>query len=176
MHKRIIGKLISIFFSVKFLKKSNEKKIDANTWLVLDSTIRDNPLEKSVAMPNLFYDCLPFELQHNILIFSCVGQIKQHRMLYKKNFTKPGFVTIYEKTHGRGVPKCLTREVLNKSNFRLYWHITLSSVNHMQMKSNPILFMKYMKHKTLIDMCITNGLQIKKNWSKQNLISHLMKI
>jgi len=97
-------------------------------------------------------------------------------MLYKKNFTKPGFVTIYEKTQGRGVPKWITREVLNKSNFRLYWAITLSIVNDIQRMSNPILFMKYMKHKTLIDMCITNGLQIKKNWSKQHLISHLIKI
>jgi hypothetical protein len=97
-------------------------------------------------------------------------------MLYKKNFTKPGFVTNFEKTHGRSVPKWITREVLNKSNFRLYRAITLDSVNHMQMKANPILFMKYMKHKTLINMCITNGLQIKKNWSKQHLISHLIKI
>jgi hypothetical protein len=97
-------------------------------------------------------------------------------MLYKMDFTEPCLVIIYEKTHGDRLLKRLTREALNKSNFGLYWAITLSSVNHIERTSNPILYMKYMKHKTLIDMCITNGLQIKKNWSKQKLISHLMKI
>jgi hypothetical protein len=127
-------------------------------------------------MLNLFYDCLPFELQHKILIWSSVSQIVKKRMLYKKNFMKPGFVTIFEKAHGRGIPKWLTREIIIKSNFRMYLGVMLDNINHVQWMANPILFMKYMKHKTLIDMCLTNGLQIKKNWSKQRLISHLIKI
>jgi hypothetical protein len=89
---------------------------------------------------------------------------------------KPGFVTIFEKAHGRGIPKWLTREIIIKSNFRMYLGVMLDNINHVQWMANPILFMKYMKHKTLIDMCLTNGLQIKKNWSKQRLISHLIKI
>ena len=127
-------------------------------------------------MLNLFYDCLPFELQHKILIWSSVSQVKEQRMLYKKKVTEPGFVTIFEKTHSRSVPKWITREIIIKSNFRMYWGIMLDNVNHAQWMANPILFMKYMKHKTLIDMCLTNGLQIKKNWSKQRLISQLIKI
>lgn len=127
-------------------------------------------------MLNLFYDCLPFEIQHKILIWSLVSQIVEKRKLHKHNVTKTCFISIFEKTHGRNVPKWITREILNKSNSILYWWFMLNGVDHMQWMDSPILYMKYMKHKTLIDMCLTNGLQIKKNWSKKRLISQLIKI
>lgn len=127
-------------------------------------------------MLNLFYDCLPFELQHKILIWSSVSQVKEQRKLHSHNVMKSCFISIFEKTHGRKVPKHVTRDILFTNNLRLYWAYMLSGVNHIQWMNSPILFMKYMKHKTLIDMCLVNGLQIKKNWSKQRLISHLIKI
>lgn len=127
-------------------------------------------------MFNLFYDCLPFELQHKILIWSSVSQIIEKRKLHRHNVMKPCFKYIFEKAHGKKVPKHVTHNILFTNNLRLYWGYMLSGIDHIQWMTSPILFMKYMKHKTLIDMCLTNGLQIKKNWSKQRLISFLIKI
>lgn len=127
-------------------------------------------------MLNLFYDCLPYEIQHKILILSSVSQIKEKKNSQSYNITDPCFIYIFEKTHGRKIPKNLTRKLLRMSNNNLYWYFMISGIDHLQKMSNSILFMKYMKHKTLIDMCITNGLTIKKNWSKQRLISLLIKI
>lgn len=127
-------------------------------------------------MLNLFYDCLPFELQHKIIIWSSVNQIIEKRKLHRHNVMKPCFISIFEKTHGKKVPKHVTRDILFTNNIKLYWYFMLSGLDHIQWMTSPILFMKYMKHKNLIDMCISNGLEIKKNWSKQRLISCLIKI
>lgn len=127
-------------------------------------------------MFNLFYDYLPFEIQHKILICSSVSQIFEKRKLHRHNVMRPCFVSIYEKTYGRKVPNHIRNDILFTNNVTLYWYYMLSGIDHIQRMTSPILFMKYMKHKNLIDMCITNGLQIKKNWSKQRLISYLMKI
>ncbi len=127
-------------------------------------------------MFNLFYDCLPFELQHKILIWSSVSQIIEKRKLHRHNVMKPCFIYIFEKAYARKVPTHVRRDILFTNNLRMYWGYMLSGIDHIQRMTSPILFMKYMKHKTLIDMCITNGLLIKKNWSKQRLISCLIKI
>ena len=127
---------------------------------------------------NLFYDCLPFELQHKILIWSSVSQIVEKRKLLGNSVSKQFFIYIYKKTHGcYTVPKWVTHDIFIKNNIRLYWSCMLNSgVDHIQMMASPILSMKWMKQKTLIHMCLTNELEIKKNWSKQRLISHLLKI
>lgn len=127
-------------------------------------------------MFNLFYDSLPFELQHKILIWSSVSQILEKRKLHRHNVIKPCFISIFQKAHGRKVPKHIIRNILFTNNIRMYWTYILTGVDHIQWMANPILFMKYMKHKNLIDMCIANGLQINKNWSKQRIISYLIKI
>lgn len=127
-------------------------------------------------MLNFFYDYLPFELQHKILIWSSVSQIAEKRKLHRHNVMKSCFIYIFEKAYGRKVPKYVTRYILFTNNLKLYWAYMLCGVDHIQWMTSPILFMKYMKHKTLIDMCVTNGLQIKKNWSKKHLISQLIKI
>lgn len=125
---------------------------------------------------NLFYDILPYELQHNILIWSFVSEIREKRKLHRHNVLKPIFETHFVKSHGRKLPKWIISNILFTNNLKLYWSIVLDSVNHIQIMNNPILFLKFMKHKTLIDLCLVNKIEIKKNWSKQRLISNLIKI
>lgn len=127
-------------------------------------------------MLNLFYDYLPFELQHKILIWSSVSQLIEKRKLHRHNVTKPCFTYIFEKGHGRKVPIYITKNILFTNNVELYWCYILSGLAHIQFMTNSILFMKFLNHKTLCDMCILNGLKIKKNWSKRHLIFLLIKI
>lgn len=124
---------------------------------------------------NLFYDILPYELQHKILICSFINEIREKRKLHRHNVMKPLFGTLFEKSHGRKIPKWIISNILFTNNLKLYWSIILDSVNHIQLMNSPILFLKFMNHKTLIELCLANTVEIKKNWSKKRLISNLIK-
>ena len=125
---------------------------------------------------NLFYDILPYELQHKILMICLMGDMREKILLRRHKANKKIFEEMFKKSHGRKLPKWTIHNIVFGNNVTLYWRILLDSVNHIQYMNNPILFMKFMKHKLLIKMCLDNDLKIKKNWSKQKLIGILMGI
>lgn len=127
-------------------------------------------------MYNWFYNHLPYELQHKILILSSVTQIKERINKNCYDLTNPCFISIFKKTYGRKISKTDADKLKRMSNNNLYWYFMINGIDQITLMSNPILVMNNMKQKTLIDMCVTNNLTIKKNWSKKRLISQLMKI
>ena len=122
-------------------------------------------------MYNLFYN-LPHELQNIIFRFAVNKNIDERNYCLNNLFDD-----YYIKTHNvRKQPKWYALVVgmfpKQKYNKELYHMV---DDYYFRMNHN-VLSMQWMKRDRLIDLCEGNGLTIKKNSSKRNLITILLKV
>ena len=125
---------------------------------------------------NLFYDYLPFEIQHKILISSLVNQMSDKIKGRRHNVSNPTFACYFGGAPGLKVARSIINDILFNNNMNLYWNIVLDSVNHLQFMNNQILFMKYMSENDIINICLANNITNIMSMSKDTLIRSLMKI
>lgn len=121
-------------------------------------------------MRNLFYE-LPHDIQNCIFQYAILKDIRERAYHLKETYDD-----YYIKTHGRKQPKWHVF-IVNHYNYRKYCNDLYGMVDDYHYRINHYLFfLKWIKRNKLLELCNKNGLTVKKNSSKKDLIGKLIKV